>query len=42
MASLDAGIKMPELGRTTVHEEGVALITQWITDMKGSCGKVAN
>ena len=42
MASLDAGIKMPELGRTTVHEEGVALITQWITDMKGSCGKAAN
>lgn len=30
MASLEPGIAMPELGRATVHDEGVALIRQWI------------
>jgi uncharacterized repeat protein (TIGR03806 family) len=34
MKSLDPGIAMPELGRATVHEEGVALINQWIADSK--------
>jgi uncharacterized repeat protein (TIGR03806 family) len=34
MQSLDPGIAMPELGRATVHEEGVALLRQWIADMK--------
>ncbi len=34
MASLEPGIAMPELGRATVHEEGVALIRRWIADMK--------
>ena len=28
------GERMPELGRSLVHEEGVALIQQWINDMK--------
>jgi len=28
---------MPELGRTMVHQEGVALIRQWIASMHGSC-----
>ncbi len=34
MQSLDPGIAMPELGRSTVHTEGVALVKQWITEMK--------
>ena len=43
MASTDAGIKMPELGRSTVHQEGVALITKWIDAMKPSpCTTPAN
>ncbi|HEY0503840.1 MAG TPA: SO2930 family diheme c-type cytochrome [Lysobacter sp.] len=38
MASLDPGAMMPELGRGTVHEEGVALVRDWITQWLGSCG----
>lgn len=30
----DPGIMMPELGRKLIHEEGVALIKQWIKEMK--------
>ncbi|MFN8276091.1 MAG: SO2930 family diheme c-type cytochrome [Chitinophagales bacterium] len=37
MASTDAGIKMPELGRTLVHQEGVALIEKWIRAQSGGC-----
>jgi len=33
MNSDDPGIMMPELGRTTIHDEGVALIRQWIAGM---------
>ena len=33
MESTDPGIAMPELGRATVHREGVALIRQWIDAM---------
>lgn len=32
--STDPGIMMPELGRTTVHEEGLALLQQWIKELK--------
>jgi hypothetical protein len=28
---------MPELGRSLVHEEGVALVEAWITAMDGDC-----
>jgi len=31
--STHPGIMMPELGRTMVHKEGVALVRQWITQM---------
>jgi uncharacterized repeat protein (TIGR03806 family) len=34
MNSTDPGIAMPELGRATVHSEGVALVSQWIREMK--------
>lgn len=30
----DPGVKMPEIGRTTVHTEGVELINRWISEMK--------
>ena len=34
MESLDPGIMMPELGRSLVHEEGLALIREWIDLME--------
>lgn len=34
MASTEPGVMMPELGRTVVHEEGLALIRAWIAGMK--------
>jgi uncharacterized repeat protein (TIGR03806 family) len=33
LQNLDPGIAMPELGRATVHEEGAALLSQWIASM---------
>ena len=35
MKSLDPGISMPEVGRSIVHDEGVALLSQWIAEMDG-------
>ncbi|WP_417611503.1 SO2930 family diheme c-type cytochrome [Parasphingorhabdus sp.] len=32
--SLEPGISMPEVGRTTVHAEGVALLREWIAEME--------
>jgi uncharacterized repeat protein (TIGR03806 family) len=37
MASTDPGAMMPETGRSLVHAEGVALIDQWIAQLKGEC-----
>lgn len=34
MDSTDPGIMMPELGRSTIHREGVALIREWIAGME--------
>ncbi len=34
LKSLDPGIAMPEVGRSTVHEEGVELLSQWIAGME--------
>lgn len=34
ISSTDPGIMMPELGKQLVHEEGVALIRDWITQLK--------
>jgi len=33
MNSTEVGVAMPELGRTTIHTEGVALIKEWINQM---------
>ncbi len=38
MESTGADIMMPELGRSSVHEQGVALIAAWIDQMAGGCG----
>lgn len=37
MQSTEPDIAMPELGRSVVHEEGVALISEWIKSMDGEC-----
>lgn len=37
LASSDPGEMMPELGRTLVHREGLALIVRYITTLKGMC-----
>jgi hypothetical protein len=37
MSSTEPDIRMPELGRNMVHEEGVALVREWITAMSGDC-----
>ncbi len=33
LRSLDPGVAMPELGRASVHDEGVRLLEQWIAQM---------
>jgi hypothetical protein len=33
MKSLDPGVMMPEMGRKLVHDEGVALIEEWIRSL---------
>ncbi len=37
LASTDPGVMMPELGRTLTHREGLALVTRYITTLKGAC-----
>ena len=37
MNSLEPDIAMPELGRGTVHQEGVALLVAWINSLPGDC-----
>ena len=37
MEHTDPAIAMPELGRSTVHTEGVKLIADWINSMPGIC-----
>jgi uncharacterized repeat protein (TIGR03806 family) len=41
MESTTPKIMMPELGRTMVHKEGVALIWEWIASMHGHCSAAA-
>ena len=38
MQSTDPGEMMPELGRSLAHAEGVALISEWIESLTGTCG----
>ena len=37
MEHSDPAIAMPELGRTSVHREGAALIREWISGLPGAC-----
>lgn len=37
MASAEGGVMMPELGRSTIHEDGLRLVRQWITSLPGRC-----
>lgn len=37
MEHADPAIAMPELGRSTVHREGVALVRSWIAALPGEC-----
>ena len=37
MESRDPSIMMPELGRSLAHEEGAALIADWIASLEGAC-----
>lgn len=37
MQHSDPAIAMPELGRSAIHIEGVALISEWIVAMSGEC-----
>jgi uncharacterized repeat protein (TIGR03806 family) len=37
MESTEPDVAMPELGRSLVHEEGVALIREWIAALEGTC-----
>lgn len=36
MGSIEPGVAMPELGKSTVDVEGLAVVEQWIAGMKGS------
>ena len=33
----EPSLAMPELGRSLEHLEGVALLTEWVTELGGSC-----
>ncbi len=37
MESTDPGIMMPEIGRMLVHDEGLALVKEWINSLEGEC-----
>ena len=37
MKTDDPGARMPELGRSVMHEEGVQLIIEWIASLEGGC-----
>ena len=38
MEHTDPAIAMPELGRSTIHGEGVRVIRNWISSLNGDCG----
>ena len=37
MASTNPASMMPELGRSLAHDEGIAVVSQWIAEMRGEC-----
>lgn len=38
MNSINPASMMPELGRSLSHDEGVQLISDWISELEGNCG----
>jgi hypothetical protein len=42
LATAETGVMMPELGRGSVHTEGLALVRAWIGAMKDSCHDKSN
>lgn len=42
LATAETGVMMPELGRGSVHTEGVALVRAWIAEMKDKCSDQSN
>jgi len=41
MASREPDVRMPELGRDLRHEQGLALVREWIEGLEGDCGPSA-
>jgi uncharacterized repeat protein (TIGR03806 family) len=39
VSSSETGVMMPELGRSSVHREGVDLLREWIAAWQGSCSQ---
>ena len=37
MNSNEPDVRMPEIGRSVIHEEGVGLIREWINSLHGNC-----
>ncbi len=37
LGSTDPHVRMPQIGRSVVHDEGLALVRQWIAGLSGSC-----
>ena len=37
MNSNEPDVRMPEIGRTLIHDEGVALVREWINSLQGTC-----
>jgi uncharacterized repeat protein (TIGR03806 family) len=37
LAETDETVRMPLLGRTVVHDEGLALVREWIENLPGTC-----
>lgn len=37
MDSNEPDVRMPEIGRSLIHDEGVALVREWINSMSGGC-----
>ena len=39
MEAKDPGVMMPEIGRAVPHQEGIALVREWIAGLEGDCNK---
>jgi hypothetical protein len=37
LSETDETVRMPLLGRTVVHEEGLELVREWIESLPGTC-----